>query len=145
LITLDPSLAIFNNSNIEPKIPWGIEANGSLIWLGYGEAEGFAVTLWGTERQAIQVVFNVEPGPARLDQQRTTEFILQNKAGVQKARQQFDRATQLTFVGELQPGPNDFQLIVLDEPTVLKQPNGDTRPLLVLLRHITIKPLAASP
>ncbi len=144
LVMVDPSLT--GTVGIDPQLqtpPWGIEVydDASLLWLGYGEEQGLGGTFWATERQAIRAIFEVEPGPARPDAQRTVEVVLQNQAGTQRARRQFDQATDLTFIGELQPGRNDFQFIVLDEATILEQPNGDTRPLLVLLRQITVKPL----
>lgn len=145
LITVAPSLS--GRVGIIPQLqspPWGIEIydNDSLLWLGHGETKGLSGTLWVTETQVIQAVFEVEPGPARPDSQRTVELTLENQAGVQRARRQFDQATKLTFINELQPGRNSFQFIVLDDATILKQPNGDTRPLLVLLRHVRVAPLS---
>ncbi len=99
--------------------------------------------LWATQKQAVRAILQVQPGPARPDSRRTIEATLQNGTGVQKARRQFDEATELFFVGELQPGRNDFQFYALDEATILKQPDGDTRPLLVLLHQVIIKPLGA--
>jgi hypothetical protein len=93
------------------------------------------------KKQGIRATFKVEPGPARPDRIRTVELNLTNAAGTQTARQQFDQLTTLTFIGELQPGPNEFSFIVLDKPTIAQQPDGETRPLLVLLRHITIEPI----
>jgi hypothetical protein len=145
LITVDPSLV--NDVSLSPLIrtpPWDVEIhnNDSVLWLGHGAAEGISAELWATENQVIQSVFQVEPGPARPDHQRTVEMTLENQAGVQRARRQFDQATKLTFINKLQPGRNSFQFTVLDEATILKQPNGDTRSLLVLLRHVRIAPLS---
>jgi hypothetical protein len=123
--------------------PWGIEnyQDGSLLWLGHGESEGLGGILWSTQPYLVQVTFKVEPGPARPDRERTVELSLTNATGTHNVRQQFDQPTDLTFTGELQPGPNNFSFFVLDEPTIAQQPDGETRPLLVLLRHITIEPI----
>jgi hypothetical protein len=45
----------------------------------------------------------------------------------------------LLLMVELQLGSNDFSFKVIGEATVLEQPNGDTHPLLVLLRRVTVK------
>lgn len=145
LISVAPSLS--GRVVISPQLqlpPWGIETydSDSLLWLGHGETEGISGAFWASERQTIQAVFEVRPGPARSDSQRTVEVTLENAGGAQRARRQFDQATELTFIGELQPGRNDFKFLVLDQATTLKQPNGDTRPLLVLLRHVTVKPFS---
>jgi hypothetical protein len=144
LIIVAPSLKGKVGINPLLKVPgWGVGqiASASVLWLGHGETEGLAGTLWSTEKRAVQAVFEVEPGPARIDSLRTVELTVKNRAGIQTVRQQFDEATRLNFTGELQPGRNDFQFTILDEATILKQPNGDTRPLLVLLRQINIEPL----
>jgi radical SAM superfamily enzyme YgiQ (UPF0313 family) len=148
LVSVDTSLT--GMVGIEPQqlqtAPWGIETydDGSLLWLGHGETEGIAGVLWAVEKRVVQVVFTVEPGPAREDSLRTVELTLDTEAGTKTERQQFDRSTSLTFEVELQAGRNEFSFQVLDEPTILEQPNGDTRPLLVLLRRVTVEP-AASP
>lgn len=101
---------------------WGVEKDGCgqpLLWLGQGEAEGIGGTLWSTKRQPVETSFEVEPGSARPDGQRTVEGTLENEARVQKALRQFDQATQLSFIAEFQPGRNDFQFSMLDEPTIL--------------------------
>jgi hypothetical protein len=61
------------------------------------------------------------------------------------SRREFDVLTTLNFEVELQPGRNDFNFYMLDRATILQQPNGDTRLLLVLLHHITIGPQPGLP
>jgi hypothetical protein len=137
-ITVDSSLT--GTIDIDPhfQTPWGVRIG--LIWLGHGEEQGLKGALWSTERQAVQVIFDVMPGPAREDSLRTFEVTLENEAGIQTERQQFDRATKLVFDMELQSGRNELSVKVLEETTILRQPNADTRPLLMLLRHITVNP-----
>lgn len=144
LIIIDPSLRERVGIGWLLKTAWwGIEDwdGFSRLWLGHGEAEGLAGTLWSAEKCTVSLVFEVQPGPGREDNLRTVEVALGNGVRMQTAQQQFDQATTLTFAMELQPGRNDFSFKVLEEATILRQPNGDNRPLLVLLRHITVKPL----
>jgi hypothetical protein len=122
---------------------WGIEeVNGqAILWLGHGDQQGIKGILWSVEKRVVRLAFDVSPGPAREDSLRTVEVILENETGVKTERQQFDQATTLAFGVELQSGRNEFSFKSLDRATVLMQPNGDTRPLLVLLRHITVASL----
>jgi hypothetical protein len=143
LVTIDASLKGKLGIILVKTARWRIEnQNGGRLWLGHGEEEGLGISLWAAQKQAIQAIFQVKPGPARPDSQRTIELTVQNQAGTQNARRQFDQATELTVSGELQPGWNDVRIAVLDEATIFKQPNGDVRPVLVLLRHITVGPLS---
>jgi hypothetical protein len=52
-------------------------------------------------------------------------------------KETFDELVVLAFPVQLQPGRNDFHFTVLDEATI--PVHGDPRPLLVFLRHITVK------
>jgi hypothetical protein len=147
LLTVDQSLvgnvgAVGDLATAE----WGIErASGeAFLWLGPGDQQGVKGTLWSVEKQLVGLAFDVLSGPAREDSLRTVELTLENEAGIKTERQQFDQATTLTFGVELQPGRNEFSFKSLDRATVLTQPNGDTRPLLVLLRWITVTPLLAA-
>jgi hypothetical protein len=143
LATIDASLKGKVGIGLVKTARWGIENQGQgLLWLGHGEEEGLEIKLWTAQKQAVQAIFQVQPGPARADKQRTVEVTLQNLAGTQQDRRQFDQATELTFTAKLQPGWNDVRIAVLDEATIFRQPNGDIRPLLVLLRHITVRPLS---
>ena len=148
LITFD--LVVAETVRLEGQLdtPWPIEgaenqqgacADNNFLWLGHGDQYGVSGVIWSTTRQLIRAAFEVAPGPAREDNQRTIELSLMNELGAKTEQRQFDRATVLVFESDLQPGPNRFKLKVLDEPTVLQQPNGDTRPLLVLLRQIRVR------
>jgi hypothetical protein len=125
--------------------PWGIEnsENKSWLWLGHGEAEGIEGMLWSEEKQQVRVTFKVSPGPARSDNQRTLQLTLINTAGTQTTQQRFEQPSTLSFTTTLQPGRNSFYFSALDEPTILQQPNGDKRPLLVLLQSITMTDLSS--
>jgi hypothetical protein len=134
-------------SRLQTASGWGIEetGEGSLLWLGHDSAEGLGGTLWATEQQTILFQAQVQPGPARADSLRHMELELTSTSGKQVVKEEFETPTTLAFMVELQPGPNDFRLYVLDEATVFKQSNGDTRPLLVRLDHITLSPWHKNP
>lgn len=141
LVTVDPLLK--GTIGIDPQLqtpPWPIEVydDGSLLWLGDGDQRGIEGTLWSAEKQIVYLTFDVAPGPAREDSLRTVELTVENEAGIKTERQQFNQPTTLTFAVALQPGRNEFSFKSLDKATILTQPNGDTRPLLVRLRHITV-------
>jgi hypothetical protein len=144
LVAIDPALRGRVGIGLVRTARWGIERQGrdGLLWVGHGEEEGLGGMLWATERQAVRAVLEVAPGPARADSQRTIELTVQNQAGVQAVRRQFNQATEVSFSSELQPGFNEFRVAVLDKATISRQPNGDTRPLLVLLRHMTVRPVS---
>jgi hypothetical protein len=144
LITVEPSLAGAVGIDPQLKAPWPIEVyedhSLSFLWLGYGEAEGVAGTLWSDAARQVVLEFEVSPGPSRADQQRTVQLAMQSNGQVTAQRETFDEPLALTFPVQLQPGRNDFQFTVLDEATI--PVDGDTRPLLVFLRHITVKSLS---
>ena len=144
LITLNPAL---QNTGIDPQLKtspdWGIGIfnNASLLWLGHGQQEGLGGTLWATEQQTVQLQAQVQPGPGREDSLRHVQLDMTNATGTQTIQETFDTPTTLNFDVELQPGRNDFSFYVLDEATIIKQANGDTRPLLVKLDQVTIGPV----
>lgn len=118
-----------------------MSGNKSWLWLGHGGKEGVGGVLWSDAVKRVVFKFNVAPGPAREDRQRTVEFSVDNLVGLRAKRQSFDKPSTLSFEVELQPGRNEFIFKILDQATILKQPNGDTRPLLVRLRHINVNPI----
>jgi len=117
--------------------------DGSLLWLGQGDEQGIRAVLWSDRELMVELAFDVAPGPGRRDALRTVHLTLENDAGVQRQDQTLDTSTTLRFAMQLQPGRNDFTFGCLDEATVLEQANGDTRPLLVLLRQVRIEPLVS--
>ena len=148
LVTLNSSLS--NIISLDPQLqtaPWGIELykGDNLLWLGYGDKEGLQGSLTASQQGAVQFVFQVEPGPARQDYERTLELTIDNASGQTVERKTIDRSTPLTYTVQLAIGPNTFRLAVLDTVTVPVQSNGETRPLLVLLHHVQIEPISVNP
>jgi len=146
LIIIDPALVGIVHANPLLEVPpWPLEKNptgpGSMVWLGHGDAQGIGGTLSSTKRQAVDIVLDLVPGPGRIESRRTLEFSLGNRAE-QTTQREVSDGGQLTFTTTLQPGANQFRLRVLEKALVTVQPNGDTRPLLALLRSMII---SASP
>ena len=141
LVTLDPALrgAVGILSHLETP-PWDVELDreGSFLWLGQDDEQGIKATLWSDQELMVELAFDVAPGPGRADAHRRVYLTLENDAGVQRQDRTFDASTTLSFAVQLQPGRNQFTFGCLDEATVLEQPNGDTRPLLVFLREVRI-------
>ncbi|MEK8021477.1 MAG: radical SAM protein [Candidatus Parabeggiatoa sp.] len=121
---------------------WGIEYYDGkiLLWLGHGQAEGITGVFQTTETCQVQLSFTIEPGPGRKDRLRTVELRFENETRSTTKGWQFDQKINLIFKITLQPGSNKFSLLCPDKATILEQPNGDTRPLLVLLHKITVQP-----
>jgi len=143
LIVVEHSLAdVVSASPLLDTPPWGIERDyaglGSIVWLGQGDKEGLGGVMSSTREQSINIDLEMIPGPSRLDKRRTVEFLLENGTGHHTQRA-VSEGGQWRIDIKLQPGPNHFRLRILDEADVSIQPNGDTRRLLALLRHITIR------
>jgi 4-amino-4-deoxy-L-arabinose transferase-like glycosyltransferase len=117
---------------------WGDDWSNQLIWLGQNEGQGINMALWAERELTVELALHVTPGPGRLDSLRTVHLTLENVSGIRGERAQFDRTTALSFIVRLVPGRNEITFQCLDEPTVLVQPNGDTRPLLVRLDSIRV-------
>jgi hypothetical protein len=131
------------------EFDWGIESyqGRGILWLGEGMAQGLAGYLWSERNIPVRVTFEVRPGSGREDVLRHLEFRYYRR-GKYGAIQEGSIVQQFQISGPakietpvtLQRGLNQIHLFVLDEATVRRQPNGDERPLLVLLEHINILP-----
>lgn len=127
---------------------WGIEQfeGSGILWLGEGELHGLTGYLWSETKRAVQITVDVEPGPSKADPLRTLQFSLFWVRGYDTAQegrvveeQQFDRAGPLTFTVLLNQGLNEFRLSSNDLAEFRSFANGDTRPLLILIRHIQVE------
>jgi len=139
LVTL--SLRLVQKAQLDPRVKtpgWSIESDAvrSWLWLGSGEDQGVAVTVNASEATPVTFGFDVRPGPARPDQDRTLEFRLENDKECVTQTQRVSGPSRITFKGTLRRGPNTFQLLVHEPPT-LNAP-GDNRPLLLCVTAVTL-------
>ena len=142
LMTIDPSLTgLVSASPLIETPPWPLERNptgaGSIVWLGQGNDQGLGIGVSSAKEQPVDIVFELAPGPGRTDTRRTVELSLENSSG-QTTQRTVHESGELVFHAILQPGANHFRLSILDEVQVPVQPNGDTRPLMALLRRVTV-------
>ncbi len=147
LATVSPALNGLVGIDSNARIPWPIEIDqqDSFLWLGPGEAGGLAGIFWSDASRSVTLVFDVAPGPGREDRQRTVQLASRHNDQVDIQTATFSEAIELSFSVILKTGRNDFQFIVLDEATIHRQPDGDTRPLLVRLNQVVIQPQQNSP
>lgn len=132
---------------------WEIEtvsANG-LLWLGEGDMQGLRGFLWSEKERTVLLVIEASPGPSKVSPDRTLTFKFfrrQSYNFLVEGR----RIEQYHFIGpadsllnrlviplELQYGLNEFRLSSADLATIQKLPNGDTRPLLILIQKMTLE------
>jgi len=129
---------------------WGIEnlGEGSFLWLGMGVNQGLKGFLWSEEDLLVELIFYLQPGPSREDSLRNirVEFY---RVGAYAPIRENSRVEEFLIDGlehirlkiNLHRGLNEFRLIGLDKPTIRRLPNGDTRPLMLLLNRIDVMPV----
>ncbi len=126
---------------------WGIEQldGRGILWLGEGGLHGLTGYLWSNKLREVQITVEAEPGPSKGDPSRTLLFSLFWVRGYDTAQEgrimeekQFDREGPLTFTAVLNEGLNEFRLSSRDLAEFRSFANGDTRPLLILIRHIEV-------
>ncbi len=129
---------------------WGIEQldGQGILWLGEGPLHGLTGYLWAETPQSVQILVEVEPGPSKANPESTLKFSLYPVIGYEYNFQdrtleerQFDKPTTLAFSVHLNQGLNEFQLSSRDLADFRNSANGDTRPLLILVKHITVEEL----
>lgn len=125
--------------------PWRSEqSNGkTVVWLGPGQGYGLEGWIWSDNIRAVALRLHVAAGPSREDLIRTLQFKLMHSTETTVQYQTFASPShfepvEVTFNVMLKPGRNDFIITVLDKVTVQQLPNGDSRPLLVLLSGIIV-------
>ena len=120
---------------MEPSISsaWPIETQRGrpFLWLGYGRAEGLGGTVWSVDTRHVRLTASVLPGPAREDNLRRVELVVENGAGRTSRNAEVSVDGVLQFEFDITPGRNRFSIGVLTEPVLRIQPNGDTRALLL--------------
>ena len=130
-------------------LSWKIEEyqGRDFLWLGEGLRQGLKGYLWSEEDRSVTIRLSLEPGPGRTDAQRSLAFrFLQSvvfgylKEGDIFETSTFDKPVDLEFRVQLHHGLNEFWVWMEDIATVRKQPGGDMRPLLAILRQIQVRP-----
>lgn len=127
---------------------WGIEQlNGKgILWLGEGSLHGLTGYLWSDAERNVQIRIELEPGPSKSKPASTLLFslywirgYLYSSQGENPKKSQFDKPTTITFFVNLNKGLNEFKLSSQDIAEFRNLANGDTRPLLILIKHIRIE------
>jgi hypothetical protein len=154
LLSVDESLARKVGVTELYSYDWGIENNGitALKWLGEGLDQGLSGFLWSELDLPIQLEFHVQPGLSREDNLRNIKLVfLRNGVygpiveGAVREDFQIIKPEVLTLITHFHQGLNEFRIQAMDQATIPIQPNGDMRPLLVLLTDIYVKPMEDNP
>jgi len=121
--------------------PWNFDQRqgASVLWLGSGRAKGIGGTIRSLEQVRARFILDVVAGPARKDLARTIEMTTRNARESRSQRKSFNQNGLLSFSVTFLPGDNAFLFSVVEKATIERQPNGDTRDVLVLLKHIRVE------
>jgi hypothetical protein len=124
------------------KTPWQVEIGGTggYLWMGQGREEGVEFGLWSRQDRAVDLRFDVGPGPSVTAPDRTVMLLL-DSAPVGDRRFQGD--TAVVFHVMLHAGRNLIEFFALDAANVMRMPNGDPRHLIVLLRDVQAETVLA--
>ncbi|MGH7265646.1 MAG: hypothetical protein ACREMB_12460, partial [Candidatus Rokuibacteriota bacterium] len=114
---------------VHVESPNGLERWGT--WLG---TEPITISLLGGAALPVALTFEARPGPSRPESARRRLVL---RAGPRElGRLEIDRPTSVAFRFVTRGGRETVALSTPDTPTVAAMPNGDTRPLLVSIRHL---------
>lgn len=114
----------------------GLEQDSSgvpFFWLGNGETE---IELFSRKSGIAHFAAEAYPGPS-LPQSHTRRLNLSIDRQVQKLTIEGPQET-FSFAVPVRAGKNVIRILSLDKPLVLTQPNGDTRPLLLMFKNLHI-------
>jgi len=154
LVFLDPQLTNRVGVILATSNNWGVEnyQGHGVFWIGEKSGQGLQIYLWSEELARVNLDFELAPGSGLPDPLRHMTFshwrvepYLELPHLVSTQPYQLDREAQATFTVELQPGLNKIVLYCNDEATVRSQPNGDQRPLLVLVNRVDVSPDTVKP
>ena len=148
LMTIAPDLV--GEVGILELLPnaWGIEQlNGrAILWLGEGPLHGLTGYLWAETAKSVRIQVELEPGPSKSNPESILLFSLFWARGYEYLPQgsiqeesQFNKPTILSYSVNLHQGLNEFRLSSRDISEFRNFVNGDTRPLLILIKHITVE------
>ena len=148
LLTIAPNLAgEVGVLELRPNA-WGIEQlNGKgILWLGEGSLHGLTGYLWSETTRTVRILVEVEPGPSKSNPESNLQFSFYWVRGYNYLSQgriieesRFNQPTTLAFSVILNQGLNEFRLRSQDIAEYRNFTNGDTRPLLILIKHITVE------
>jgi hypothetical protein len=128
-----------NQIGIDPtflKTPWQIEhrdTDSGYLWMGQGREEGIEFGLWSRSDHAVDLRFDVAPGPSVTIPDRTVMLLLD---GAPVGDRRFQSDSAVVFHVMLHTGRNLIEFVALDAATVMRMPNGDPRHLIVLLKEV---------
>jgi hypothetical protein len=140
LITVDPRFA--QRLTIDPalvRLPWPIEHSSdtvSFLWIGSGAAEGLDVILWAAADLEVNVRIDAVPGPSRAAPERTLALRVNGQSA---DRRSLLAEGTVQFSASLRKGRNPVELWVDEDPSILRQPNGDRRHLMAMIRAMRIE------
>ncbi|HWQ04861.1 MAG TPA: glycosyltransferase family 39 protein [Longilinea sp.] len=154
LVFLDPQFTNRVGVILATSSNWGVETyqGHGVFWIGEKSAQGLQIYLWSEETARIDFTFQLAAGSGLPDPLRQMTFshwfvepYLEVPHLISTQPYQLNGEAQATFAAELQPGLNKIVLYCNDEATVRSQPNGDQRPLLVLVNRVDVSPEAVNP
>jgi hypothetical protein len=97
-----------------------------------------AITLLGRRQLPVTLSFEAAPGPSRPETPRRTLVV---RAGPRElSRIEIEGPTRVAVPLVIDGGREVLTLSTPDTPSVAVLANGDTRPLLVSVRNLTIEP-----
>jgi hypothetical protein len=124
-----PCVFRITNPNGLERAPDG----GGFSWLG---TQPITLHIWSLEDADVILAFDMQPGPSLpTTPERRLAIIKPNGHSEQL---HIPDTTRLAVPISLAAGVNQVQLRCLDEPTVERLPNGDARPLLLLLSVVRV-------
>ena len=128
------------------KTAWPVEnlggTEGGFLWIGQRQAEGVEFGLWSRQERAVDIRFDVSPGPSLTTPDRRV-MLLHDGVPVGGERTFNGDATIVVHVS-LHAGRNVMSFLALDAATVKSMPNGDTRHLVVGLHEVRIEAAQAT-
>lgn len=133
---------------------WGVETDQGhgVFWIGEKSGQGLQIYLWTEETLRVNFTFQLAAGPGLPTPQRAMTFshwlvepYLELPHLVSSELYQLEGEGEAIFTAELQSGLNKVILYCNDEATIRSQPNGDQRPLLVLVKRVDVTSKTTAP
>ncbi len=149
LVFLDQQL--YNRAGViaASSTNWGVEnfQGHGIYWIGENSGQGLHIYLWAEEAIKIGITYDLTAGPGIPDplrKMRFTHWLVDpylEVAHLNNAQDfELDGRAQANFQTELKPGLNKIILFCLDEAIIRLLPNGDRRPLLVMVNRVDVLP-----